>query len=380
MEMMDDGPSLLLFAGLLAVMSVAAILGLPPLLRRLSLRRAVPALALIGPILGVGGGLIGTMAMTLSGHDFWYSLIVAVAVGLAAIVVGLKLANPVARDLDRIGVTVEAVARGERSARTAIDRPDEIGRLAGAVDDLSRSLARAEAERAIADDERNAVVSALSHDLRTPLASLLVSVDAIEDEIGDPQAHLKAMRVNVLALEQLVEDLFLLARADSGRLALSLEPLDLSELIDEAIDVIRPVAGRRSVELAAAQTEPVHVDGDHRALGRVVRNLLDNAVRHSPPGGTVTVDVRRDESTVRLTVADEGEGFAEEFLPLALQRFTQGDDARSRPGAAGLGLAIANTLIEAHGGRVEIEPGPGARVSVALPALRPRPRSPVGRA
>lgn len=366
MDMMDDGPSVLLFIGLVVLVSALAIVGLPRVFSRLSLRKAVPGLALVGPLLALVGGVIGTGAMTLSGRDIWYSLVVALAASVAAIVVGLQLANPVARDLERIGSTVKAVAGGDRSARTEIDRTDEVGVLAAAVDDLGASLALAEAERRAADQERRSVVSALSHDLRTPLASLLVSIDAIEDGIGEPEGHLRAMRGNVLALERLVEDLFLLARADAGALELHFEPLDLAELIDDAVEALGPLAEKEAVTIVASAREPIPIRGDHGALGRVFRNLLDNAVRHSPDDGTVRVDVARTDGLVRVSVIDEGDGFDEEFVPRALDRFSQADDARSRQGAAGLGLAIADALVGAHRGRVEIRPGPGGRVDVAL--------------
>lgn len=372
MDMMEDGPSVALFITLVVVVSVLAVIGLPRVFSRLSLRKAVPGLALIGPVLGLVGGIIGTGAMTLSGRDIWYSLIVAVAAAVSAIVVGLQLANPVARDLERIGFTVKAVAAGDRTMRTDIERTDEVGVLASAVDDLTRSLASAEAERGIADQERNAVVSALSHDLRTPLASLLVSIDAIEDGVGDPDAHLKAMRGNVLALERLVEDLFLLARADSGSLELNFEPLDLAELVDDAVEALNPMAESRSVDIRTSLGEPILVTGDHTALGRVFRNLLENAVRHSPEGGTVSVAFGRAEGRVEVCVSDEGEGFAADFVPRALDRFSQADDARSRQGTAGLGLAIADTLIAAHHGAVTIEAGPGGRVTVTLNLLAQR--------
>lgn len=369
MDMMDDGPSVLLFIGLVVVLSAVATIGLPRVFDRLSLRTAVPALALTGPMLGLVGALIGTGAMTLSGRDIWYSLIVAVSAAVAAMVVGLKLANPVARDLERIGTTVKAVSGGDRMMRTDIDRSDEVGALAAAVDELTRSLATAENERTAADEERNAVVSALSHDLRTPLASLLVSIDAVEDGVGDSESHLKAMRGNVLALERLVEDLFLLARADSGSLELNFETLDLAELVDDAVEAVRPMAQSQSVTIETSLVEAILVEGDHTALGRVFRNLLDNAVRHSPSGGTVRVGFTRDRGLVRVSVTDEGPGFDPDFVPRALDRFSQADDARTRQGAAGLGLAIADTLVSAHHGGVRIEPGPGGKVEISLQAM-----------
>lgn len=374
MDMMEDGPSIVLFIGLTVAASLLAIAVFPRVLRRLSLRRAVPALALTGPALALIGGVIGTAAMTLSGREMWYSLLVALSAAVAAGVVGLRLAYPVARDLERIGSTVMEVAGGRRDLRTAIARSDEVGTLASAVDDLVQSLAMAEDERRIADEERTAVVSALSHDLRTPLAALLVSIEAVEDGIGDAPSHLKAMRGNVMALERLVEDLFLLARADSGALELHFETLDLAELIDEAVEALGPVAERRSVSLVNSLTEPILVSGDHTALGRVFRNLLDNAVRHSPEGGTVsvaTVEPERshlaDRPEIRVSVTDDGDGFAASFVPRALDRFSQADASRSRRGAAGLGLAIADALLRAHRGDIRVRPGPGGKVDVGLP-------------
>lgn len=373
MDVMEDGPSVALFVGLVAVVALVAIIALPHVFRRLSLRKAVPGLALIGPVLALIGGIIGTGAMTLSGRDIWYSLFVALAAGIAAIIVGLRLSHPVARDLERIGSTVMAVAGGDRTMRTDIDRSDEVGALAAAVDDLIRSLSLAEAERRIAEEERTAVVSALSHDLRTPLASLLVSIDAVEDGIGDAASHLKAMRGNVMALKRLVDDLFLLARADSGALELNFEPLDLAELVDDAVEALRPMAESRSVSIRNSLDEPILVVGDHTALGRVFRNLLENAVRHSPTEGTVAVGFSRSDGRVDVAVTDQGAGFDPAFVPRALDRFSQADDARTRQGAAGLGLAIADTLMKAHSGEVMIHPGPGGQVDVRLQLLEDRP-------
>lgn len=367
MPVMEDGPSVVLFVALVVAVSVLSAIALPTVFRRLPLKYGVPALALVGPLLGIVGSLIGTGAMTLSGHDIWYALLVAVCTGAAAIVVGLRLARPVARDLDLVVGAVESVADGDRRARTGIERSDEIGKLAAAVDEMSRSLARAEIERAAADEERSSVVSALSHDLRTPLASLLVSVDALEDGVGDPTAHLRAMRGNVLSLEALVRDLFLLARADSGSLALGWEHLDMAELIDEAVEAVDPVASVKDVRVVARLTGPLIVAGDDGALGRVLRNLLDNAIRYSPPGGVVSITDCSDADTVRFDIIDEGSGFPASFITRAFDRFSQADDARSRPGGAGLGLAIAHTLLDAHDGAIQIEPGPGGCVVVELP-------------
>jgi signal transduction histidine kinase len=375
MPVMEDGPSVALFVVAVVAVSIVAALVLPPVLRRLPLRYGVPVLALVGPALAIVASLIGTGAMTLSGRDIWYALLVAACSGAAAIVVGLRLARPIARDLDVIARAVDAVAEGDRSARTQIERGDEIGKLAATVDELSRSLARAETERRAADEERRSVVSALSHDLRTPLASLLVSVDALADGVGESADHICAIRGNVLALERLVGDLFLLARADSGSLALDYEPLDLAELIDEAVEAVEPLATTKGVRFTTELDGPIPVIGDDGALGRVLRNLFDNAIRFSPEDGVVTIENRSTESELRIAVVDEGPGFPKSFVAHAFDRFTQADDARSAPGGAGLGLAIARTLVEAHGGSIEIVSRQGGDVTIHLPPTSPAPRA-----
>ncbi len=373
-DMMDDEQSMTLFIVLVGIISLGAAIAGPLILRRLSLRQAVPVVALIGPILAIVGSLIGSGAMTLSGHDIGFVLSVAAFTGIASIIVGWRVARPLARDLDRVAVTVTRIAEGERGARTDIDRNDEVGGLAAQVDALGRTLARAEAERSAAEDERRSVVSALSHDLRTPLAALLVSVDALEDGLVEGPAQVTSMRRNVVALERLVEDLFLLARADSGSLELSREDLDLAELIDEALEAVAPSALDRNVEIRAGMDSQVMISGDDTALGRVLRNLLDNATRFAAT--TVRVDLACVDGNAVVTVTDDGPGFDDDFVPRAFDRFSQADAARSSHGGAGLGLAITHTLVQAHGGSVEIVAGRGGTVIVTLP-LAKRSQRPV---
>lgn len=366
-DMMDEPASIGLFILLTVGIGLAAASFLPLVFQRLPIRLAIPGLAVIGPVLVVVGSLVGSGAITLSGNDIGYVVLVASITGIAAIIVGWRLSRPLARDLELISDTVGSLATGDRAARTGIERSDEVGELASRVDGLGDSLQIAEAERSAADDERGAVVSALSHDLRTPLASLLASVEALEDGVADGPTHLRSMRRNVLALERMVEDLFLLARADSGSLALHTEPLDLAELIDEALEAVGPTAAERQISLAGDVHEAIPVDGDGQALGRVLRNLLDNAIRHSPDESTVRVAAACAGGTVVVDVLDDGPGFDADFVPRALERFSQADSARSRQGGAGLGLAIAHTLVTAHGGTVTVFPGPGGRVCFELP-------------
>ena len=217
--------------------------------------------------------------------------------------------------------------------------------------------------------ERTALFSSVSHDLRTPLAALQVSVEALADGIApDPDRYIRSMKRDVQAISSLVEDLFLLARIEHDELELQPETFDLAEIADEAIEALAPVAAARRLKLELAADARVPAHGNATAIGRVIRNLIDNAIRHAPEGSTVVVAASSaDGPTVR--VVDQGPGFPSDFEPEAFEQFTRADASRSRnTGGAGLGLAITRGLVEAHGGRIWIEPSVGGEVAFALPA------------
>jgi signal transduction histidine kinase len=213
------------------------------------------------------------------------------------------------------------------------------------------------------------MLSSVGHDLRTPLAALRVAVDALADGVApDPERYVRSMRRDVDALATLVDDFFLLARIESGRLDLQPVPVDLAEVADEAVEALAPAAAAAGVALALDASTHARVHGSPTALGRVVRNLIDNAIRHAPAGSVVRVAVGSD-GRPSIRVLDEGPGFPADFSAEAFARFTRADASRSRAtGGAGLGLAIARGLVEAHGGRIWIEAPPGGRVAIELPA------------
>ena len=176
------------------------------------------------------------------------------------------------------------------------------------------------------------------------------------------------MASDVSVLSRLVDDLFLLAQIKSSRLTLERARIDLAEIADEAVEALAPTAAARGVEMQTVTEGAVLVIGDRVALGRVLRNLLDNAVRHTPAGTTVRVEVSAHPSP-SVRVVDEGDGFHPSFVGDAFHSFARRDASRSRhTGGAGLGLTIAQGLIDAHGGSITIEPPPGGRVRVDLPA------------
>jgi signal transduction histidine kinase len=286
------------------------------------------------------------------------------------------VARPLTEDLQQIADTAERVGHGDLGARTGVTRPDEVGSVADALDIATARLAEVEEARGREHEARQAFLTAIGHDLRTPLSALRAAVEALQDGVAsDLDRYLRAMHADVEVLTSLVDDLFLLARIEAGHLDLELTTVDLSELADEAIEAIRPVADRSGVTVHLETEGRVRALGGAGALSRVIRNLIDNAIQHSPPNGTVAVRVEGDGGAL-VRVTDSGPGFDADLVDRAFESFTRGDRARTRStGGAGLGLAIARGFVEAHGGTIWADPGPGGQVAFWIPAPTGRPAS-----
>jgi signal transduction histidine kinase len=220
-------------------------------------------------------------------------------------------------------------------------------------------------------DARRELVAWASHDLRTPLAAMQAMLEALEDGIGDPERYLPSLREQVRSLSMLVDDLFELAQIDAGALTLDMREARAAALVESCLRTLEPQADARSVTLQSDVEADAPVRCAPEKVERVLLNLLTNSLRHTPSDGSVVVRVEPDVSEVRFTVEDTGEGLTPEAGTRMFDRFWRGDAARSTGRAgAGLGLAIARGLVEAHGGRIWAEPRPGggARVSFTLPA------------
>lgn len=333
--------------------------------RARSLRTAVllpPVAAVSVATLAVGGA---ALTMFLSPHDLRLVLVaLALGVGLGW-VLGAALVRPLAADLGRLAETAARVAEGNLSVTTGIERCDEVGRVARAVDAMIARLAEARATRERHEQARKTFLTAVGHDLRTPLTSLQAAVEALQDGMApDPDRYLRSMVGDLKLLRGLVDDLFVLARIEAGDLALRPVPVDLAELSDEVLDTMRPLAERRRVELALSAEPPLPIRVDPQAVARVIRNLVDNAVRHAPVGSTVVVEAARRSAGIVLRVVDEGPGFPDD------RGYPASDSGRSHSdgGRSGLGLPIARGLVEAQGGTIWIEDGPGGRVAFRLPS------------
>jgi len=315
-------------------------------------------------VLGVAIVMIAVAAQTMfiSAHDQQFLMWALIPAVMGAAIVAMLLARPVARDAKRICSAAMRVADGDLSARTGVQRNDELGEAAEMFDVMVDRLDTVEKERSL-------MLSSISHDLRTPLAALRAAVEAIRDGVApDPDMYLIGMERQVRALSSLVDDLQLHSRIVSGTFELNRTRLDLTELADEAMETLRPLAEQRQVKLLLEADERVMLDADGSQLARVVRNLLDNAIRHAPTGSVVLVQISRANGSGVLRVIDEGTGFPAEFRDRAFEPFTRVDEARDlRTGTAGLGLSIARGIVTAHAGTVGVVDGPGGIVEIRLP-------------
>ena len=321
----------------------------------------------------IGTVLAGAELMFVSNHD---ALIVS-AIVLAAGVVAQRAARVTsAQVVDEVGAirdALTAVGGGARDTRVRALAASELAELADAVNTMSEQLAREEARRDASESARRALVAAASHDLRTPLTSLRLLTEAVEDEIVDERTrrrYLATMRTHLAALGGLIDDLFELARLEAGELEWSIRRVALRDLVDEAVEAMRLEAEAKGVAVRADLPETLgFARADPERLQRVLFNLIQNAIRHTPADGSVTVRASDAGEWVEIEVADTGEGIAASLSDAVFDPFVRADASRSGDGA-GLGLAIARAIVEGHGGRIWVHAGgePGTHVRFVIPA------------
>jgi heavy metal sensor kinase len=294
-------------------------------------------------------------------------LAVPIGFGLAG-VVGWLVARAALRPVDRMRAESEAVSASEPGRRLPVSQTrDELESLGKSLNRmLDRLESAAEAERRFVDDA--------SHELRTPLANLKAELDlALRRARTQPELEkaLGSAAEETDRLTRLADDLLVLARASGRRLPVRREQVDLGQLVRQTVDGFKSRASTLGIGLNVSIEGEVQARVDPERIRQTVGNLVDNAIRHSPRGGRVTIDLRRSDSAVEISVADSGEGFPRSFLPRAFEAFTRADASRSRAGGGtGLGLAIVRAAAEAHGGSVEAsnrQEG-GALVRVRIPA------------
>ncbi len=304
---------------------------------------------------------------------------IAVAI-VVAVGIGSLLARRLTRRIEYLAAATDDIASGNLARKVEVGAPDEVGRLSADFNAMAARLhereqalatAAARAEGLLKANRR--LVADVSHELRTPLATLRGYIEALEHEHGDqlPAHDLDVIQNEVRRLTELIDDLFTLARAEAQQLPLTFEAVDAKVLVQRLVDTIAPLARReRHIEVVAALPAMLPlVYADRNRLEQVLLNLVQNALRHTPPGGIVAIEGLADGASITLTVADTGVGIPEGELSLVFERFFRGDSSRAREtGGAGLGLALVQELVAAMGGHVTVESqlGRGSRFSVVL--------------
>jgi signal transduction histidine kinase len=313
--------------------------------------------------------------MFLNRHDLLLATVLLLFAGGMAVSLGYVLSISLGERIGRLNQAAHAVAKGRLDARVPVTGRDEVAELAHAFNDMATQLEAAAQQQRELDRLRRDLVAWIGHDLRTPLASMRVIIEALADGmVEDPetvQHYLQTAQGQIGSLSLLLDDLFDMAQIDAGGLQLDRQPNSIGDLISDTIEAFSALARQRSVRLegsASPDADPVVMDG--QKVGRVLNNLLDNALRHTPAGGTVRVKASLMQEQVQVEVADSGEGISGEDLPHVFERFYRGEKSRSRAtGGAGLGLAISAGIVEAHGGTIGVDSiaGQGTRVWFTLP-------------
>lgn len=336
--------------------------------------------------------------------------ILAMAVALA---LSYVLASNITEPLTRMAQVARSISKGDFRQRVDIDSKDELGDLAQAMNSMSREISvlvenlTQEKEKLKAlNEERKNMMSDISHDLRTPLTSIRGFVEALQDGvITDPEEQKRTLEIihdETQRLSRLVDDLFYLARLESGDIPVEMVPLDFADVVRSSVNAVRPQSIEKNLELRLTTDEGVRsgkamVKGSADRLTRAVLNLLDNAIKYSPEGGIVEVSLSiaaespggpdeppgatqgtpetqhaSSRGRMVLTISDQGPGIPKEAIPHIFERFYRADKSRARMrSSAGLGLSIAKFIVDQHGGSISVESelGKGTTMRIELPLL-----------
>jgi signal transduction histidine kinase len=294
------------------------------------------------------------------------SLILAVlGAGLAALILTLVFSRRIVGPIESLTAAVRKIETGDLKQKVETNSKDEIGILAQAFNSMTEKLAHTE-------ELRRNMVSDIAHELRTPLTNIRCQLETLQDGLAKPEPQIiNSLHEEAMFLGRLIDDLQELAMADAGQLNLSRQSVSINDEITAAVNSVQPISQERQISISVNAEERLpSINADARRVGQVLRNLISNAVSHTPGGGSVEVSSRRKESNIEVSVHDTGEGIAEQHLPFIFERFYRTDASRERKtGGAGLGLAIVKQLVTAHGGHITVqsEIGRGSTFTFTLP-------------
>jgi signal transduction histidine kinase len=313
--------------------------------------------------------------MFASQHDLLLASVLLIFAGGMATALGYFLSSTITDRIELLKQAAEKLAKGALETRVPVSGRDEVASLATTFNQMAAQIQTADLKQRELERLRTDLIAWVGHDLQTPLASIRAILEALADGVVDDtetiQRYLATAQRDVRSLSMLIDDLFQMAQLDAGGLPLDRASSSLADLISDTLESFSELAARRGVTLEGgleSDVDPVFMDTQR--IGRVLNNLISNAVRHTPSGGRVEVRARRLSAGVQVTISDTGEGIYPEDLPHVFERFYRGEKSRSRlTGGAGLGLAIARGIVQAHGGQIhaESQPEQGTRFIFTLP-------------
>jgi len=313
--------------------------------------------------------------MFASPHDLALATILLVFATGIAVVVGVFLSETITSRIQKLNRAASQVARGKFDTRLAVTGRDEMAQLARSFNEMVTQLDAAERKKTEVEVLRRDLVAWVGHDLRTPLTSIRAIIEAIADGLVEDETtrirYLKTAQADIASLSHLIDDLFEMSQIDAGGLKMDLEPGYIADLVSDSLERFSEQARQKNINLEGKISPEIGLlRMDEKRIDRVFTNLIANALRHTPSGGIVQVAVEKSGNALRISVQDSGEGIHPDDIPYVFEQFYRSEKSRNRTtGGAGLGLAIARGIVEAHHGQIgiESEPGKGTQVWFTLP-------------
>jgi signal transduction histidine kinase len=325
--------------------------------RRRSLRMKLLLAHVLGTAIIIANIYAAAEMMFISAHDFGFLLLLLAASAAFSVTFGAAVADRMTAAVEQLALGAQEVTRGNFRTRVHVSTNDELADLAGSFNEMLSHVNESSELREQAEAARRDLVAAVSHDLRTPLTAIRAMLEALADGVvDDPETvarYHSTMRSQVVHLNRLIDDLFELSQIDAGGERYVLQRADLAALVGEAVESFAMRAAARGVEVRLLADGAAVLPIEPARIARVLNNLVDNALRHAPPGTSIDVQLSRQPHEYQVSVRDHGDGLSAADLPRVFDRFYRGEKSRSREfGGAGLGLAIARGIVEAHGGRI----------------------------